>query len=102
MNHLDTVCRYSSKKSPHHKCIKKNVHNIETDDYSDSDDYSVWALHIESDAHMHTTNPVSKSEVHARMTVQGHEINFQLDSGAICNILPLLQRCQHFSLQATL
>jgi hypothetical protein len=86
MNRLDSVCKYSSKKPPHHKGTKKTVHNIETADYSDSDDYSVWTLHIESDTH--TPNSVSKSGVHARMTVQGHEINFQQDSGATCNILP--------------
>lgn len=84
MNHYEQVCRNASKKSSH-KITKKTVHNIQTSDCSDSDDYSVWTLQIE--ANTHTANSVSKG-VHAKMTVQGHEVNFQLDSGATCNILP--------------
>lgn len=83
MNHYEYVYRNASKKLSH-KTTKKTVHNIQTSDCSDSDDYSVWTLHRE--ANTHTANSVSKG-VHAEMTVQGHEVNFQLHSGATCNIL---------------
>lgn len=84
MNHCEQVCRNASKKSSH-QITKKTVHSIQTSECSDSDDYSVWTLHIE--ANIRTANSVSKG-VHVKMNVQGHEVNFQLDIGTTCNILP--------------
>ena len=86
MNHFETVCKSFLKKPSRAKFTKKSVHQVDTSDWSDSDEnYSVWTLYLEGN--VHSAHSLSDS-VHTTMNTHGKEITFQLDSGATCNILP--------------
>lgn len=84
-NHFAVKCTKSSKASkssrpPKKKKKRKPVHTIQGD--SSSEEY-LLTVSVES------LDSVNSQKLYAKMVVNGHDIQFQLDCGATVNVLPV-------------
>ena len=84
-NHFAVKCSKSSQASkssgpPKKKKKRKPVHAIQED--SSSEEY-LLTVSVES------LDSVNSQRLYAKMIVNGHDIQFQLDSGATVNVLPV-------------
>ena len=80
-NHFADKCTESSKSSrpPKNKTKRKPVHTIQEDCSSEEYLLTVSAESLDS---------VNSQTLYAKMVANGHDIQFQLDSGATVNVLP--------------
>ena len=80
-NHFAVKCTKSSKSSRPPKKTKKRkpVHTIQEDSSSEEYLLTVSAESLDS---------VNSQKLYAKMVANGHDIQFQLDSGATVNVLP--------------
>ena len=84
LNHFENKCTASTKHGP---TVKKKVNTVYFGDSSDPDDYYQLNSVVSSDE-VGTVNSSNCKTAHVTMLIQGQKFQFQLDTGASCNIIP--------------
>ena len=74
-NHFAKVCAALGKSAQPGAKVKKNVHSVEAEEHSSSDEEWVNSVTFEQ------VNAVQEKDVWCRMIVAGQDVNLQIDSG---------------------
>ena len=64
-------------------CTKKKVYQVDT---YESDDYFAYTVTLHDE--INTVSNKAEGQIFATMMVDGKPVQFQVDSGASCNIVP--------------
>ncbi|XP_035679983.1 uncharacterized protein K02A2.6-like [Branchiostoma floridae] len=88
-NHFAKVCKSADKKprqvgKAHAHARKTKVHALEEDDYV----MTITDTRLRTENTFSMSHPKYAKQVHAKMKLEGRMVNFQLDLGATCNVMP--------------